>query len=377
MRSISDPSLVPLGKGTPDPKLLPIQKLNRMLATQARRFPVESVSYTDPSGSQRLRAQIARRLLNSGCQVAPDELLVTSGCIEAITLALRATCQPGDTVAVPSPVFYTFLNSIQWLDLKVLEIPSTPQEGMNLDVLSYALSHNPVHACLLISNFDNPVGALMPDDKKRELVRLLARHEIPLIEDDVYGDLHFGPTRPLAAKAFDNDGLVLLCSSFSKTLAPGYRIGWIVPGRYQRKVEGLKALFNVATASPTQLAVAEFLTNGGYDHHLRTIRRTYARQVRHMRDAVLRHFPAGSNVTQPEGGFILWVELPEQVDSYRLYEEALKRGISIAPGSLFALDDRFRNYIRLNAAFWSEEIEAALETVGTSARQQVSSFQQE
>jgi DNA-binding transcriptional MocR family regulator len=368
IRSLTDPSMVPLGGGVPNPDLLPIDKLNRMLATEARRFRIQSVSYTGPRGTKRLRTQIAKRALNYGCTPAPEEIVVTSGCVEAVTLALQATCRPGDTVAIASPVYYTFLHSIQWMGLKVLEIPSTPKEGMSIDVLGYAIRNNPVHACLIISNFNNPLGSVMPDDKKRELVALLAQHDIPLIEDDVYGDLAFDSVRPSAVKAYDEKGLVLYCSSFSKTLAPGYRVGWIVPGRYQRKVQQLKALFNIATATPTQLAIAEFLINGGYDHHLRTIRRIYSRQVARVRDAVGRHFPLGTRVTHPKGGFVLWVEMTDGVDAFRLYEEALKAGISIAPGTLFtATGDRYRNCIRLNAAFWSERTEQALETLGGMA----------
>ena len=339
-----------------------------MLATESRRFRIQSVSYSTASGIKRLRTQIAKRSLDSGCALSPEDIVITSGCVEAVMLALQATCRPGDTVAIGSPVYYTFLNSIQWIGLKVLEIPSTPREGMNLEVLSYAIKHNPVHACIIISNFNNPLGSLMPDEKKQELVALLAKHNIPLIEDDVYGDLAFGPVRPTAVKAYDKKGLVLLCSSFSKTLAPGYRVGWIVPGRFHEKVGRLKALLNIATASPTQLAIAEFLTNGGYDHHLRTIRRIYARQVAQVRDAVGRHFPRGTRVTRPEGGFVLWVEMPEEVDAFRLYEEALRKGISIAPGTIFTTTgDKFSNCIRLNAAFWSERIEQALETLGGMA----------
>jgi DNA-binding transcriptional MocR family regulator len=207
----------------------------------------------------------------------------------------------------------------------------------------------------------------MPDERKRELVALLARHEIPLIEDDVYGDLCFGPARPRAAKAFDEKGLVLLCSSFSKTLAPGYRVGWIVAGRFQAKVERLKALFNIATASPMQLAIAEFLANGGYDRYLRTIRRVFARQVAQVRDAVGRAFPEGTRVTRPEGGFVLWVEMPSKVDAFRLYEEALKEGISVAPGPLFTIGEEYRNCVRLNAGFWSDRVEQAVETLGRLA----------
>ncbi len=371
MRSLSDPNLVPLGGCTPNSDLLPVDKLNRMLATESRRFRIQSVSYTGPRGTQRLRTQIAKRSLSAGCSVSPDEIVVTSGCVEAVTLALQATCRPGDTVAMASPVYYTFLHSVQWMGLKILEIPSTPREGMSVDVLGYAIRNNPVHACLVIPNFNNPLGSTMPDEKKKELVALLAQHDIPLIEDDVYGDLAFGASRPAAVKAFDEKGLVLYCSSFSKTLAPGYRVGWILPGRYQRKVQQLKTLFNIATASPTQLAIAEFLTNGGYDHHLRTIRRVYGRQVEKVRDAVGRFFPLGTRVTRPEGGFVLWAEMPEEVDAFGLYEAAVKKGISLAPGTLFSSGDRFRNCIRLNAAFWSERVEQALETVGGMAGEMV------
>jgi DNA-binding transcriptional MocR family regulator len=364
MRNLANTALLPLGRGIPNPDLLPIDKLNRMLAAESRRFRIQSVSYSGAQGSKRLRTQIARRSLNSGCSLSPEDIVITAGCVEAVTLALQATCRPGDTVAIGSPVFYTFLNSIQWMGLKVLEIPSTPEEGMNLEVLRYALKHTPIHACLIIANFDNPLGSLMPDEKKRELVTLLAKHDIPLIEDDVYGDLSFGPVRPTSTKAYDEKGLVLYCSSFSKTLAPGYRIGWIVPGRFQQKVEHLKALLNIATASPTQLAIAEFLANGGYDHHLRMLCRVYARQVAQVRDAIGRYFPQGTRVSRPNGGFVLWVEMPETVDALELHEKALQKGISIAPGTIFTTGDKFGNCIRVNAAFWSEQIEQALETVG-------------
>jgi len=367
MRNIADMALVPLGGGTPNPDLLPIDKLNRMLATESRRFRIQSILHTEAAGSKRLRAQIARRSLDSGFPLSPEDIVITSGCREAVTLALQTTCRPGDTVAVASPVYYAFLHTIQWMGLKVLEIPSNPREGMILEVLSYAIRHNPIHACIAITNFNNPLGSLMPDEKKQDLVGLLAKHEIPLIEDDVYGDLPFGPARPTATKAYDEKGLVLFCSSFSKTLAPGYRIGWIAPGRFQPKVEQLKALLNIATASPTQLAVAEFLANGGYDHHLRTIRRVYAQQVAQVRDAVGRHFPQRTRVTRPEGGFVLWVEMPEEVDALKLYEKALQKGISIAPGAIFTTGDKFGNCIRLNAAFWSERTEQALETLGEMA----------
>ncbi len=367
MRNVADISLVPLGGGVPNPDLLPTDKLNRMLAVEVRRFRTWSVSYGSAQGLMRLRTQIAKRSLDAGCTLSAEDIIITSGCKEAMMLALQAVCRPGDTVAITSPVYYSFLNAIQWMGLKIIEIPASAGEGMNIEILDYAIRNNPVHVCVDIANFNNPLGSLMPEEKKRNLVEMLARRDIPLIEDDVFGDLAFNHHRPSALKAYDRKGLVLYCSSFSKTLAPGYRIGWIAPGRFHRQVEKLKALFNIATASPTQLAVAEFLTNGGYDHHLRRIQRVYARQVAYLRDKVSRHFPPGTRTTNPEGGFLLWVELPDGIDAIRLYEKALREGISIAPGPIFTSGDRYGNCIRLNAAFWSERIERAIETLGTLA----------
>jgi len=368
MGNIANPNKIPLGSGFPNTALLPIDKLNRMLAVESRRFRVQSVSYASSNGMERLCTQIAKRSLSSGQMLAPEDIIITSGCVEAMTLALQAVCRPGDTVAIGSPVYYTFLKFMQWMGLKILEIPSTPERGISLDVLEYAVRQNSVNACLLIANFNNPLGSLMPDENKQRLVAFLAKHDIPLIEDDVYGDLAFNPTRPRSTKTFDENGLVLYCSSFSKTLAPGYRVGWIVPGKFREKILQLKTLFNIATASPTQLAIAEFITNGGYDHHLRKLRKTFERQTGRMRESICRYFPAETRVTNPQGGFFLWVELPGEVDAFMLYEAALREGISIAPGAIFTLEKRFRNCFRLNATFWSDQVEQALAILGGLAQ---------
>jgi DNA-binding transcriptional MocR family regulator len=367
LRDTLNPRLIQLGAAIPNPDLLPIDKLNRMLSSEARRYKSQSVSYAIPPGIEKLRTQVAKRALGAGCTLRPDEIVITAGCVEAVSLSLRVTCRPGDTVAIESPSYFNFLQLIQELGLRALEIPATPREGMSIEALRYALEHNPVRACLVISNFTNPLGSLMPDSKKRELAELLAKHDIPLIEDDIYGDLPFANERPSVAKAYDRKGTILLCSSFSKTLAPGYRVGWIAPGRFQPEIERLKVLANIATASPTQLAIAEFLANGGYDHHLRSLRRAYANQVALMGEAIGRHFPPGTRVTRPAGGSILWLELPEYVDAVELYGDALKEGITIAPGPIFSATGKYRNNIRLNAAFWSERIELAIKTLGTLA----------
>jgi len=360
--------LLPLGGAIPNPRHLPVDKLNRILAGETRRFRDHSVSYFMPPGWERLRVQIAKRSLEAGVSVTPDGVLITSGCVEAVLLALRATCRSGDTIAVESPFYFNFLQMIAELGLKALEIPATPREGISIEALRYAIEHNKVSACLVIANFGNPLGSLMPDERKRELVELLARHEIPLIEDDIYGDLVFGNERPVAAKSFDRKGLVIYCSSFSKTLCPGYRVGWTIAGRFQERMERLKMMMNLSCPSPSQLAVAEFLATGGYDHHLRTVRRIYSRNMSLMRDAVVRFFPEGTRMTHPAGSFILWVEMPEQVDSLILFHLALEQGIGISPGPLFTLtENKYRNFIRLSTATWDETIEQGVRKLGELA----------
>jgi DNA-binding transcriptional MocR family regulator len=363
-RDSRNPALLKLGAATPNPALLPLDRLNRTLAAVTRADSTLGGSYDDPAGCEPLRVQIARRLIGVGCTLAPDEVIVTIGCKEAITLALRAVCQQGDTVAIESPMFYGILQSIESLGLRALEIPTHPRDGISIEALSYAVDHNDVRACLVIPNFNNPLGSCIPEDRKRALVELLAERGIPLIEDDIYGELYHGTERPRVAKSYDKSGNVLLCSSFSKTVAPGYRVGWIAPGRFHRQVEHLKSAMNLASPTPTQMAVAAFLENGGYDHHLRRIRRVYARQVASMAQAVSNYFPEGTKLTRPTGGFVLWVELPEGIDSIELYQRAIQYNITVSPGPIFTAQQKYRNYIRLNAAFWSEKVERAVELLG-------------
>ncbi len=373
MRDLLNPELLQLGIAIPNPELLPVEKLSRMLTRETRRFATQSVSYELPPGNLLLRKQVAQRLLLSGCTLSPEQIVITSGCVEAVVLTLQALCKPGDAVAIETPVYFNFLQLIEEMGLKALEIPVSPRGGISLEALEYALDRNlgEVKACIVLSNFNNPLGSSMSDENKRRLVKLLDNYRVPLIEDDIYGDLSYKDERPSVAKSYDKTGNVLLCSSFSKTLAPGYRVGWIVAGRYQEKIERLKMITSVATASPPQQAIAEFLATGGYDRHLRSIRRVYARQAAQMGDAIGRFFPTGTRVTKPQGGFVLWVEMPKQINALDLYKQALECGISIAPGHIFSIAGKFSNCIRLNAAFWNTSVEAAIETLGDLAKRLV------
>jgi DNA-binding transcriptional MocR family regulator len=364
MRDSENPNLAQLGAALPhlDPRL--IQTINRIMTKIIRQHGVEAHQYQFPPGLEALRVQIARRMVNAGCSLSPAEILITCGGTEAIDFSLHAVCRPGDIVAIESPSYFGTLQTLEAHGLRALEIPTHPRDGISLGALEFAIEHNPIRAVFVISNFNNPLGSKIPDERKEWLVDLLARHNIPLIENDVYGELYFAEKRPLVCKAFDTKGLVILLSSFSKDISPGLRLGWVAAGRYSSEVEWLK--FTLSASSPTlpQMAVAEFLEGGGYDQHLRRIRREYAHNVELMSDAVMRYFPEGTRLTRPSGGFILWVQVPENVDSLDLYKTALQSGITLAPGHFFSTTDQFSNFIRLNAATFNFSTDRALERLG-------------
>lgn len=357
--------LVPLGAALPSSRLLPAEKLARTMGAIARRLGPDSANYDVAPGSETLRREIARRSLGWGGALKPDDLVITVGCTEAVTLALRATCKPGDTVVVESPTYFNHAQALRDLQLKLLPVPVDITNGLDLKALERAIRRNRVAACVLIPNFHNPTGALMPDENKKELVALLAARQIPIIEDDIYGDLQHEGQRPRCLKAFDRDGGVILCSSFSKTLAPGYRVGYIAAGRWHSQVLSLKKTSTLAGPTLPTLAVAEFLRNGGYDRYLRSVRQAYRHQVERMREAIVESFPPGIGLSRPQGGLVLWCELPAKVDAVELFKQARAAGISLAPGPLFAPGGGFRNFIRLSCGHpWSAQIERAVGILG-------------
>lgn len=321
-----------------------------------------------PPGTPELVRQIARRYLENGMAVDPNEIIVTVGATEAINLCLQAVAKPGDVIAVESPTFYAMLHAIERSGMKAIEVATHPEYGIEVEALAKIIESGPIAACMVMPNFQNPLGFQMPDERKRELVDLLAKAGIPVIENGVYNELYFGDSHPTTLKSYDQKGMVLHCGSFSKSLTAAYRIGWALPGRYRDEVEKLKFLNTLTTSVIPQLAIAEYLERDGYEHHLRRIRKNYAQQANLMKSMVTRFFPAGTRTSTPMGGYVLWIELPEKADSMKLYQLALARGITIGPGYMFSVSDNYRNFIRLNYSTpWSPEIEQAVITVGRLA----------
>jgi len=366
LRAAAAPGVVPLGGAWPDASLLPIAALHRLYGGVVRRHPdlLAAGSHSEMNESALVR-QIVRRSLAWGGPLAAEELVVTNSCTEALALCLRAVTQPGDTVAVESPTYYLMLQLIESLGLKALEIPTDHRHGLSVDALELASRVGRVAAILVVPNANNPLGCIMPDDQKKRLVRLAAERHIPIIEDDIYGDIHFSRERPWPLKAYDRDGNVMLCSSFSKCLSPALRLGFVAAGRYQAQVVLQKTIHSGNTNPVTQTVVAEYLASGSYDRHLRTLRQAYWRQVEQMMAAVTRYFPGETRLASPQGGFVLWVELPEDIDANRLHDRAMAEKIAFIPGPLFSASGLYRNCLRLNCGNpWTFEIEDAVRRLG-------------
>ena len=362
------PGLVPLGSAFPDPALFPLAKLGRNLASAVRRLAPHQMVENLSAGHLRLRQQIARRYAIDGLSIGADDLVITNGAMEALNLCLQAVTEPGDLVVVESPTFYASLQALERLKLRALEIATHPAEGIDLAALETALAQQPVKACWRMSSFQNPLGSLMPEAKKRDLARLLARHRVPLIEDDVYGELYFDARKPLPVKAFDTEGLVLHCASFSKCVAPGYRVGWAAAGAWKQSMERLKLMSSLSAAVPSQAGLSDYLAQGGHDHHLRRLRQTLLTRRDVMLEAIADSFPDGTRVTRPQGGYFVWVELPPAIDARELLRRALEDGISLMPGQLFSADRRFGHCIRLNfGAADAPALQAATHRLGQLA----------
>lgn len=356
---------VNLSRAIPDADFPILRQVQRTYTRLSRTRTFLGIGYDSPEGLLALRQQIARRAVDAGVFAPPESIIITSGCQNAMAHCLRVITQPGDIVAVESPCYYGQLQMIEAFGLQAVEIPAHPETGLSLEALQLALDKWPIKAILTVPTFSNPLGCNMPDGNKKALVDILERYDIPLIEDDIYGDLHYAEQRPKAIKAYDKSGRVLLCSSLSKTIDPQFRIGWIIPGRYFEEVVHSKFVTSHTMESLPQMVAAEILAQGAYERHLRLARETYRQRYQMLLERITEHFPPETRVSRPEGGLVAWVQLPRQVDTTQLYHRAHAENIRFAPGELFSVTGKYRNCMRLNHALaWSPEIEDAIRKLG-------------
>ncbi len=368
VNAVHRPEVVPFGAATPGDLACPNARLSSIGQALARKHGAAAYGYTVAPGRMDVRVQISKRCLTAGVDVAPSEIITTVGAVEALELALKATTRCGDVVMVETPTYFGLLAMIREQGLQAIEVPMHAETGVDIEAVAESLRTHDVKACLVQPNYHNPMGSVMPDANKKALVKMCAEAGVALIEDDINAELHFGEERPVSLKAYDREGGVIQCSSFSKSLSPGLRVGWIIPGKYYDQVKALKTGKVQATCTLSEMIAAEFLKMGGYDRHLRRVRTLYQNQLQQIRQAVFEQFPDGTRITAPSGGYLLWAELPTSVDTDKLAVEALQKNISIVPGSLCSATSRYGHAVRINCGHpLDERLEEALRVLGRLA----------
>lgn len=363
---INRPELVPLGIANPCMARPAAKSLHRSMKRVMAGAEERSLGYSTTRGEPTLRRQIAYHYLDSaGAQVDPERIVITNGGQEALLLALHSIADAGDVVAVETPTYHGLLELIDSLGMLAIEVETCPEEGIELSELRKTLRDHPVAACMLSTTLSNPLGVTMPDQTRQALVELLEEFDTVLIEDDVYGDLRFDGHRPVPAQFLGGRARIMTCGSFSKTAAPGYRIGWIVADRQPSEITRLKRAFSCSSGLLQQLTLADFLASGDYARHMKLLRPVLKRNAERMSAMIAEHFPASTRVSRPAGGSVLWLELPKGVESEVLFDEAIDAGISITPGPIFSPSNRYRNFVRLSYGHpWDERTESALQWLG-------------
>lgn len=366
--AITIPGMVHLGCAVPDGDLLPHRELAGIMKRLISDNTAQSLEYGDVQGNKFFRQQIAYYMNMNGNAVSSDGLIVTNGASEGITLALRAVTRPGDLVLMESPSYFGFMHLLETAKVYALELPTCPEDGILIDDFANAVNRYDVKAVLVQPNFGNPMGHMYPEDVRKEMVRICNRKNIPLIEDDINGDFAFSGKRHGNLKKYDENGNVITVSSFSKSLAPGFRVGWVEPGKYYDAILSQKIAGSLATNDITQLTLAHYLASGKFPRHIRRMANAFKAQVESYSYNVLKYFPEGTKVSRPKGGFVLWVELPERVDTLDMYPRALEEKISFSPGGIFTSQQKYNNFMRINCGFpWSPRMEKSIVRLGELA----------
>jgi DNA-binding transcriptional MocR family regulator len=363
------PGAVRLERLVPDPALYPVDGYRRALESALRDEGTALLDYGDPRGHEGLRRVLVERLAHAGIEADPDEVLVTGGSTQALALAARAFCDPGDAVAVESPTYPGLLATLVALGLRPVPVPLAA-DGLDLDALDRVLAGGSVRLVCTMPTFQNPTGVSSTLEHRRRLLAVVSRHGVPVLEDEFQKDLRIRGRDIPSLRALDRSGQVTYVGTFSKALFPGPRVGWLVATpAVAQAATALKRAMDLASSPLAQAAVASFCRTGAYDRHLRRMVREL--EVRHdrARVALERHLPRGTTVTGSDGGLAVWVTLPDALDALALLPDAKRRGVVYSPGTLFFPDARRSSSLRLVVgAAAPEQIERAVRALGEAAR---------
>ncbi len=351
LKSIQSEKIVPLGSAFPNSQLLYSPKLMQTLAQQAKHRISYEQTPSLPPGNYELRKQIAQRYCMQGIPTDPSDIVITSGGLDALNLSLKAMTQMGDYILLQETIFYGAWQAAENLGLKVITIPEHPEHGLDLEAFKKAITSYPIKVCLLMLNSHNPIGFTVNEDIKFELAKLLHEHEIYLIEDDVYEELYYDQKKPLSMKYYDQQNLVLHCSSFSKTLGAGFRVGWVYAGKFSEHIQHVQLMSTISVNSFIQNALADYLTHRHYEKHLKNLRNTLKRLKNQYYQYLIKKLPEDCQVSYYPSGYFLWITLPQHIDSSRIYEKMILNDIGVAPSILFYRKNKKQNHIRINCSF--------------------------
>ena len=359
------PDTVALGISNPVNAHPPDKALARLMRSVLSRVAEKAVSYGPVNGDAKLRLTIALRYQEQSVDVNHQDMVITSGAQEALSIALQCVAKRGDIIAVESPCYFGLIELIESLGMKALEVYTCTEDGVCISELEKVLNQHNVTACLFSTAINNPLGSMMTNEQRQSLVKLLESRDIPLIEDEVYSDLYLTEYRPIPAQLYSEKGLVMTCSSFSKTAAPGYRIGWLIPGKFEESAKRIKRAQSCSTAMLQQWTLTDYLLSGEYDRHLQVLRKVLRYNCERMRALVAEHFPSEVCISKPQGGSVLWIRCRSHVDTSLIFSEAIKHGVSFAPGQIFSPSGKYKNYMRLSFGVkWSDKIDEAVANLG-------------
>lgn len=366
LSGIKEPGAIKFGAALPDPDFLPLKTLHQATRQAYSQGYRDNQQQLFSPGLEELRRGLALRMSNMGTDCHWGDIVITAGCQDAVILALQSCTEAGDIVAVESPCYHGFLLALENLGLTPLPIATSPQSGLNIPALEKAAQRWPIKALICSPRCQNPTGAVLPTADRKQLLALSQSYQFTIIEDDILGDLqhHLTAETRQPLKAIDTEQRVIYCSSLSKTVSPGLRIGWIVPGAYTDRARERQTAGALSVPTITQKIAAHYLAKGTLDKHLHSVRNNYRNNLLRARSLITEHFPKGTTATQPGGGYVLWVGLPDTLDSGELFHLAQKNGIAIAPGKIFG-GVAFNSFFRINCGLnWQHKHDLAIEKLG-------------